>query len=142
MREDAIKYGAEEKEKEAHCEAGDADCLARFKNLELLDINGTALMHHLTEDTDESQKSLFVRLEVKFFAVDYENLIKDEKETLRAWGEIFEFIAPDKDWDSLTPANIASSFVSTSSENHRAKMINYDEIRKLLRGTRFAPLLN
>lgn len=142
MREDAIKHGAEEKGKEAHCEAGDADCLARFKNLELLNISGTALMRHLVEDSDDSQKSRFDSLEVKFFAVEYENLIKDGKEALRAWREIFEFIAPDKDWDSVTTANITSSFVSTSSENHRAKIINYDEIRNLLRGTRFAPLLH
>jgi hypothetical protein len=131
--------------KSSHCKPGNAECLARFKEHELVEVNATELVQHLRTTgavANDNDRALLVHYNVHFIPIEYETLIADETAALRLWTEIFEFIAPARDWSGFTMRNVTSvNFVATSSSNHRDKIKNYDEVRAALRGTRFASLL-
>ena len=129
------------------CGAQDENCIKTMKRHEKVYIDPTTLISKLEDAShllsDESILGLLVRLKVHFIDVKYESLSSSDNEVrLRVWREVFEFISPEKNWDNLSVADIHSSLAKTSSSSHKDKMKNYEQIRAILRGTRFASQLN
>lgn len=131
----------------AHCKPGDEKCIEAFIDSSLIEVDVKQLLSFLKGQfpfvSHEEIFSILITRNVNFFPIAYESLIGEQESALRAWREIFEFIDPSRNWDGLTNESIASDNLAvTSSESHRDKIKNYEEVRAALRGTRFAPLLN
>jgi hypothetical protein len=127
----------------SHCAVGNATCLSNLLQRQLVFMDPKILLTRLSEHEAEvyGTKNLLINTKVNFISVNYEDLV-NAGSRLRVWKEIFEFVAPHRQFDSLVANNITTAYAATSSSSHRDKIQNYDEIRDILRGTRYASLLH
>lgn len=139
----------EDEKRKSHCKANDAACVDQHMRNQLVTVDTSGLVTDLERETDSDDrvKSILEENKVNFMDVEYEHLTVEHSSNatvLRAWIEVFEFIAPQREWRDgrINMRRLKSSIASTTSPWHHDKIRNYDKVQATLRGTRFAKLLN
>ena len=135
----------------SRCHPSNFECLELHHRHQRVKVDIPSLLTALKEGPlspysldDDNIRALLTRERVNYFPVQYEILVSDDNtKRLRAWRQVFEFLSPSQEWSQLTLADtLSKSLAPTSSSSHQDKILNYDEVRQALRGSRFAPLLD
>ena len=132
------------------CHPSDKQCLEMHHSNQLVEVPIPSLIRALSRTSSanskdlDSVRDLLIQEKVNYHPVHYENLQSDDNSTrLSAWRQMFEFLSPSRDWSKLTVMDtISDTMIRTSSISQTDKIVNYDEVRQALQGTRFEQFLH
>lgn len=126
----------------SHCKARDIDCVEKHKqagvNLTLSVPDLLAFLESETNQEDEVDRYL-VNMSVPHIHASYEKLY--HQDNADEWMKIFRFLGVGPT-EGLTREKVdGSAHAFTGSPHHRDAILNYDDVEKGLKGTRFEKLL-
>ena len=128
----------------AHCRVGDAECLERQLKaglgVELPTYKLIGLLKTLTKEENDVDKRL-KEYGVPRTSASFEKLYYSEDAS--EWRKILQFLRPEaaKQIGSISDVRKAMTHQATSHPSHRKTIRNFDEVRKILNGTKFEKLL-
>lgn len=131
----------------AHCPVGDEECLKQHEKYDAKKnfTTGNELLHWLKQD-DKHHKNIIRQLEkigVDYVYVTYEKLYSSENdEGSKEWKRIFEFLGRGPDKFTMDTIREHFGMVKTSSKTHKDAMLNYEDVKETLKGTKFENYLN
>lgn len=127
-----------------HCRSGDEECFEKHRlagtNMTVPANEALEFLEEMTRDEDDVD-ALLDRLNVPHVHVTYGKLYHSD--TADEWMKIFEFLGVGPA-EGLTrqQVNDAMGMESTSNAHHKDSVLNYDELRGALEGTKFENLLH
>ena len=127
----------------SHCNAGNVRCVRQHKqagaNLTLSVPDLLTFLEAETNQEDEVDKYL-VNMSVPHIHASYEKLY--HQDNADEWMKIFKFLGVGPG-EGLTREQVdGSAHAFTGSPHHREAILNYNEVEKGLKGTRFEKLLH
>lgn len=125
----------------AHCRRGDDACQAKQVGTRL-PVSIPVLLEKLNrfEHVDGETDAFLESNGIPRIQVSYEQLFFTESVT--EWQRIGDFLGVAMPQLSIQKIRNAGSFTVTSTQDHRTKIANYDQVAEALRGTRFAKYLH
>jgi len=133
------------KEVPAHCQVGDDECVQKHKQRSnnVTFPTGQELINFIEKllANEEKVEKILARAGVKYLHVSYEKLF--HAETAAEWIKIFRYLKQGPE-ANLTIDMVRDTFsmVSTSSGKHQEMILNYNEVKETLNGTRHFHLLH
>ena len=136
----------------SHCKAGKGKtgCVEKHMLAQLVNVPPYDFIRDLNEVSclRTYTKYLLDLTGARHFDLEFEKVSLEHSSNstvLRNWRQVLEFLDPDRPWRNILDLKLlytSTTNLATSSPHHRDKIMNYDEISMVLRGTQFAPFLN
>lgn len=128
---------------DSHCRPGDECCVQKHKEAGMnLTISVPDLLSFLEAETkqEDAVDAFLLNMSVPHVHVSYEKLY--HRDNAEEWMRIFRFLEIGPGQEGLTREQVdGSAHAFTGSSHHKEAILNYDEVEKGLRGTRFESLL-